>query len=251
MIRLDRVTKQYDDLKVVDSVSFEVSEGELLVLLGGSGSGKTTTMKMINRLVEPTSGTIEVDGKDNRSMEPHLLRREIGYVFQAIGLFPHLTVAENIGITLSLLGWGAEKIQARATDLLDAMALDEELRERYPHQLSGGQKQRVGVARALAARPKVVLFDEPFGALDPATRDQLQELVVRIKEKQGLTAIFVTHDVPEALRVADRIAVMHEGVLQQIGTTHEVVNEPATEHVAALFEAPRQHLRELSELMRG
>jgi len=246
-IALRHVTKVYGERAVVDDVSFEVAEGELLVLLGGSGSGKTTTMKMINRLVDPTSGEIEIAGEPHDAVPAHELRRRIGYVFQRIGLFPHMSVLENVGVTPRLLGWEPARIRDRARELLAAMALDpDEVGDRRPHELSGGQRQRVGVARALAVEPKVVLFDEPFGALDPGTRDALQDLVRGLKGR--FSGVFVTHDVPEALELGDRIAVLHEGQLRQIGTPAEVMRAPADPEVAAIFEAPERHAREMVAL---
>src|SRR5687767_1133285 len=212
MIELVDLEKRYGDTVAVDRVSLRVEKGELLVLLGGSGSGKTTTLKMINRLIEPTAGTVKLDGQDVAGLAAPELRRRIGYAFQAIGLFPHLSVAQNVGITPRLLGWEPAKIAARVDELLDRVDLPAaKYRERRPHELSGGQQQRVGVARALAAEPSVVLFDEPFGALDSVTRARLQEELVALRRALALTAIFVTHDIDEALLLADRIAVMRDG----------------------------------------
>src|SRR6185369_4896097 len=200
-------------------VSLSVAPGEVVVLLGGSGSGKTTTLKMANRLIEPTSGRIRIAGEDVTSIPPHTLRRRIGYVFQRLGLFPHLSVAENVGVTPALLGWDEARISARVDAVLELCELDpDEVRDRRPDELSGGQAQRVAVARALAAEPKVLLFDEPFGALDPITRDRLQRSFLRIKKSLGFAAIFVTHDVVEALLLGDRIGVMQDGRLLQVGT---------------------------------
>ncbi|WP_437504095.1 ABC transporter ATP-binding protein [Sorangium sp. So ce1099] len=241
MIELDKVTKRYADAVAVDAVSLRVDEGELLVLLGGSGSGKTTTLKMVNRLIEPTSGAIRIGGQDITGEPPHALRRRIGYVFQRLGLFPHLTVAENIGVTPSLLGWDAARIRARVDALLELCELDPAaVRDRRPAELSGGQQQRVGVARALAAEPRVMLLDEPFGALDPLTRDRLQQSFLSIRRRLGLTAIFVTHDMVEALLLGDRIAVMQGGRLAQVGTPRELMTAPADEYVAQLIGTPRR-----------
>jgi len=241
MIELRHLTKTYGDAVVVDDVSLEVAAGELLVLLGESGSGKTTTLKMINRLIEPSSGTVCLDGDDAGSVEPHQLRRRIGYVFQKIGLFPHMTGAENIAITPLLLGWDRDRIGARVDELLTTVELDAAtVRDRFPSELSGGQEQRVGVARALAAEPRVLLLDEPFGALDPLTRDKLQQSFARIRVAKGLTAIFVTHDMVEALMLADRIGVMRDGRLVQIGTPHELLAAPADNYVAQLMGTPRR-----------
>lgn len=241
MIELESVTKRYGDTTVVDCVSFRVEPGELLVLLGGSGSGKTTTCKMVNRLVEPSSGVIRVAGEDVTSVPAHLLRRRIGYVFQRLGLFPHLTVAENIGITPSLLGWDASRIRARVESLLALVELDPAvMMGRLPSELSGGQAQRVAVARALAAEPPVLLLDEPFGALDPLTRERLQVSFDRIRKKLGLTAIFVTHDMVEAMTLGDRIAIMKDGRLLQLGTVQELSACPADPYVLELVNAPRR-----------
>jgi len=250
VIELQDVTRRYGDTVAVDRVSLRVEEGELLVLLGGSGSGKTTTLKMVNRLIEPTSGRILVAGEDTAAARPHELRRRIGYVFQRVGLFPHLTVAENIAVTPSLLGWDGARIQARVDALLELCELDPAaVRGRFPHELSGGQAQRVGVARALAAEPPVMLLDEPFGALDPLTRDRLQRSFLRIRQKLGLTAVFVTHDMVEALLLGDRIAVMRDGRLVQVGTGRELFRAPADEHVAALMSAPRRQVQAVEALL--
>ncbi|WP_437926185.1 ABC transporter ATP-binding protein [Sorangium sp. So ce291] len=250
MIELDKVTKRYADAVAVDAVSLRVEEGELLVLLGGSGSGKTTTLKMVNRLIEPTSGAIRIGGQDITGEPPHALRRRIGYVFQRLGLFPHLTVAENIGVTLSLLGWDAARIRARVDALLELCELDPAaVRDRRPAELSGGQQQRVGVARALAAEPRVMLLDEPFGALDPLTRDRLQQSFLSIRRRLGLTAIFVTHDMVEALLLGDRIAVMQGGRLAQVGTPRELMTAPADEYVAQLIGTPRRQARLIDALL--
>jgi len=250
MIELQNVTKRYGETVAVDGVSLTVTEGELLVLLGDSGSGKTTTLKMINRLIDATSGVIRLDGEDIRDVPEHILRRRVGYVFQKVGLFPHMTVAENIAITPKLLGWEASTIQRRVNELLEMVELDPAvMRGRRPSELSGGQQQRVGVARALAATPKVMLLDEPFGALDPLTRDRLQHSFVRIRQENHLTAIFVTHDMVEALILGDRIAVMRAGRLVQIGTPHELMVDPANEYVRQLMGTPKRQAHLVDELM--
>ncbi len=248
------MTKRFGELEAVSSLSLTVEPGELLVLLDGSGSGKTTTLKMVNRLVDPSSGTILLDGEDTANIEPHALRRRIGYVFQRVGLFPHMSVAENIAVTPSLLGWDAERTRLRVDELLRLVELDtgteNDMRERPVTELSGGQQQRVGVARALAAKPKLMLLDEPFGALDPITRERLQQSFVRIRKELDLTAIFVTHDMLEALLMGDRIAVMHEGKLAQIGTPSELMQAPATEYVEQLMSTPKRQADAVERLLR-
>lgn len=241
MIELDRLVKRYGSDEAVSDLTLTVGAGEMLILLGGSGCGKTTTLKMINRLVEPTAGTVRLDGDDASAMPRHELRRRIGYVVQQGGLFPHMTVAGNVGVTPSLMGWSPARIRARTDELLELVELDPAaVRDRRPADLSGGQQQRVGVARALAARPAFMLFDEPFGALDPLTRGRLQESLQGIRREIGLTAIFVTHDVVEALMLGDRIAVMDAGRLTQVGTPAELMTRPATDYVRALMTAPRR-----------
>jgi osmoprotectant transport system ATP-binding protein len=252
MIRLTRVSKSFDGgiSYAVKDLSFQVDEGETLVLLGSSGCGKTTTLKMINRLVEPTEGVIEVDGKDVMDQEPVDLRRRIGYVFQGIGLFPHMTIEQNVGLVPSLLGWAAKRRWERVQELLDLVGLlPEDYGERFPDELSGGQQQRVGVARALAADPDHLLMDEPFGALDALTRETLQQELLTLKKQLKKTIIFVTHDIFEALLIADRIAILHEGNLEQIGTKKEILAVPATEFVRDLFAKPAKQLAEVKETL--
>ena len=250
MIELDRLSKRYGAHVAVAELSLTVAEGELLVLLGGSGSGKTTTLKMVNRLVEPTSGRVRIDGDDVTALPPHELRRRIGYAFQRVGLFPHMTVAENVAITPSLLGWDAARIARRVDELLELVELDPALvRGRRPDELSGGQQQRVGVARALAADPRLMLLDEPFGALDPLTRDRIQQSFRRIRARLGLTAIFVTHDMSEALLLGDRIAVMDAGRLLQVGTPRELLSSPADEVVRRMLETPRRQAAAVEALL--
>jgi osmoprotectant transport system ATP-binding protein len=252
MIEIRQLTKRYPGVVAVDDVSLSVEAGELLVLLGSSGSGKTTTLKMINRLIEPTSGTVLVDGRDTAAEEPHELRRRIGYVFQKIGLFPHMSVAENVAVTPSLLGWDEARIARRVDALLELVELDPaSMRDRRPGELSGGQQQRVGVARALAAEPRLMLLDEPFGALDPLTRDRLQQSFVGLRRRLGLTAIFVTHDMAEALLLGDRIAVMDEGRLVQVGTPRELVRAPASDYVEQLMSTPRRQAEVVDGLLEG
>ncbi len=221
-----------------------------MFLVGGSGCGKTTTLKMVNRLVEPTTGRVRVDGRDTCDLEPHALRRGIGYVFQQVGLFPHLSVARNVAITLSLLGAPQPEQDARADELLMLVGLPPaEYRDRMPHQLSGGQQQRVGIARALAARPGLMLLDEPFGALDPVTRDRLQQSFQDIRRELGFTSIFVSHDMVEALLLADRIAVMDGGRIIQVGTPRELLVHPDGPAVSALMETPRRHTAVVDALL--
>ena len=250
MIELQHLTKRYGNQVAVRDLSLTVDEGELLVLLGGSGSGKTTTLKMINRLIEPSAGSVLVDGRDVAELAPHDLRRRIGYAFQQVGLFPHMTVAENIEVTPALLGWTEDKLRRRVDELLALVELDpDETRDRRPDQLSGGQQQRVGVARALAAKPRLMLLDEPFGALDPLTRHRLQESFVRIRRELGLTAVFVTHDMVEALVLGDRIAVLQAGHLVQIGTPRTLMREPTNDYVRQLLDTPRRDARLVESLL--
>ena len=250
MIHLERLAKRYGDSTAVDEISLTVDDGELLVLLGGSGCGKTTTLKMINRLIEPTSGRVLLDGQDVANIDPHQLRRRIGYAFQQVGLFPHMTVAENIAVTPSLLDWDAARIRQRVDELLELVELDPEtMRSRQPSELSGGQQQRVGVARALAAGPTIMLLDEPFGALDPLTRTRLQESFTRIRTEIGLTAVFVSHDMVEALVLGDRIGVMNSGRLIQIGTPRELMRQPADEYVQQLMSTPRRQAQVVDVLL--
>jgi osmoprotectant transport system ATP-binding protein len=253
MIVLKQVSKTYDTGHVaVCNVSLQVPAGQMLVLVGGSGSGKTTTLKMINRLVEPTSGRIEVDGRDVLSVDPVQLRRGIGYVLQGSGLFPHMSVAENISVVPRLLNWCGERIEKRVDELLQLVHLPPaQFRSRMPQQLSGGQQQRVGFARALAAGPKVMLLDEPFGALDPVTRDELRHELQQIRRQLGLTAVMVTHDISEALLSADRIAVMNAGRLLQLGTPHELLSHPGDDFVAALMSSPKRQADQLEALVAG
>lgn len=251
MIELDGVSKYYAKASppAVDNLSLTVEADSLHVLLGESGSGKTTVLKMINRLVESSAGTIRLAGEDIQTLDPIELRRRIGYAFQGVGLFPHMSVAENIAIVPRLLDWQASAVSARVDELLDTMGLaPERYRERFPHELSGGQQQRVGVARALAARSRVLLMDEPFGALDPITRDELQAELRRLQQTLGLTVLLVTHDVNEALLLADRIAVMKDGVLLGHDTPDRLLGNPPHEYVQALMEMPKRQAATLARL---
>ncbi|GGW10868.1 ABC transporter ATP-binding protein [Streptomyces libani subsp. rufus] len=241
MIRFEQVTKRYPDgTTAVDDLSFEVSEGELVTLVGPSGCGKTTTMMMVNRLVEPTSGRILVGGEDVAAVDPVRLRRRIGYVIQQVGLFPHRTVLDNTATVPALLGWKRAKARARAAELLDLVGLNPKTYgPRYPQQLSGGQRQRVGVARALAADPPVLLMDEPFGAVDPVVREQLQDEFLRMQAAVRKTVLLVTHDIEEAVRLGDRIAVYGQGRIEQFDTPGTVLGSPATPYVAGFVGADR------------
>lgn len=254
MIVLENVSKSFDGGKhfSVERVSLHVPRGKLLALLGGSGCGKTTTLKMINRLIDPTSGRIVVNGRDVRQVDPVQLRRSIGYVFQGSGLFPHMTVADNIAIVPKLLRWPKDKIQSRVDELLQMVNLPTaQYRDRLPRQLSGGQQQRVGFARALAAGSQVMLLDEPFGALDPVTRDELRAEFLNLRHRLGLTAVMVTHDMIEALLSADLIAVMNAGRLLQLGTPQELMARPADAFVAALMASPKHQTEQLEALAGG
>lgn len=250
-IQLEEVSHRYGDGYALAGVSFEVAVGEVLVLVGGSGSGKTTALKTINRLIEPTGGTVRVDGQDVRAVPAHELRRKVGLVFQGAGLFPHMSVARNIGITPELLGWNPDRIRTRVRELLELVELDPELGERLPSELSGGQRQRVGVARALAARPTVMLLDEPFGALDPPTRGRLQGSFRRIRASEELTAVFVTHDLAEAVTLGDRVGVMNRGKLVQLGTARELFEAPADAYVESLVASAREQAGQLNAIIGG
>jgi osmoprotectant transport system ATP-binding protein len=237
MITLEQVSKSYDGVsKIINNLSFEVLEGEILMLLGSSGCGKSTILKMINRLIDPTEGRIYLDGQDIQQQDPIELRRSIGYVFQGIGLFPHLSIRENISIVPRLLDWPEERINNRYRELLELVQLSHEIHaDRFPDELSGGQQQRVAVARALAADPAYLLMDEPFGALDAITRNSLQQEFIDLKQHLNKTIIFVTHDIVEAVTLGDRIAILHEGRLEQIGTPEEIMKNSATDFVKELF----------------
>jgi len=233
MIHIEHLCKRFGDVTAVADVSFHVAEGQICVLLGPSGCGKTTTLKMINRLVEPTSGTVRINGRDTATLDSAALRRSIGYVIQQVGLFPNMTVEENIGVVPKLLGWDAAKRRRRAAELLDIVALEPaQFLKRYPRELSGGQQQRVGVARALAADPPVMLMDEPFGAIDPINRDAIQDEFLRIQRKVNKTVLFVSHDIDEAIKMADCVALFRAGRIEQFGTPDELLAQPATEFVA-------------------
>ncbi len=239
------VTKRFPNASedAVSHVSFRVQEGEFITILGTSGCGKTTLMKMVNRLHDPTSGIIKVFGENILEADAVQLRRKIGYVIQQIGLFPHMTVEKNIAVVPEILGWDKEKIHGRVTELLEMVNLEpESYRNRYPSQLSGGQQQRVGLARALAANPSIMLLDEPFGAIDAINRTKLQDELLAIHKKGGLTCLFVTHDVTEALKLGTRVLIMNQGEIQQFDTPEHVLKKPANDYVASLLKSVTEGL---------
>jgi osmoprotectant transport system ATP-binding protein len=237
-IELENISKKYNNQYAVHDLNLTVNGGELLILIGGSGSGKTTTLKMINRLVEPDRGKIIINGINTKKFDPVTLRRNIGYVIQQIGLFPHLNIRDNIGLIPKLEGWSTEKINRRVETLLKMVDLPPTIyMNRYPKELSGGQQQRVGLARAMTMDPRLLLMDEPFGALDPILRRQLHEEFIKIKNELQRTIIFVTHDINEAFKLGDRIAVMDEGKLQQLGTPEELITNPKNSLVSDLVDA--------------
>jgi osmoprotectant transport system ATP-binding protein len=250
VIAFDNVSKRYGAAApVLDGVSLQVREREFLAIVGPSGSGKTTLLRLVNRLIDPTGGTVRVEGDDVQSIDAVTLRRRIGYVFQGVGLFPHMTVAENISITPKLLGWDEARMAKRVDTLLDLVRLDRQKhRDRFPAQLSGGEGQRVGVARAIAAEPRIVLMDEPFGALDPLTRDALGEDYRRLHNELGLTSVMITHDMLEALLLAERIAVIRNGRIVAEGTPHTLMNGEQDDYVRDLMATPRRQAERLKKL---
>ena len=242
VVAFEHVTKRYPgaEAPAVDDLTLEVPAGEICVLVGPSGCGKTTSMKMVNRLIEPTAGRITIDGKDVMSLPATELRRRIGYVIQQVGLFPHLTIGANVGVVPNLLGWDRERIRQRTEELLALVGLEAAHRDRYPNELSGGERQRVGVARALAADPPVMLMDEPFGAVDPIRRERLQNEFLRLQQRVRKTIIFVTHDVDEAIKMGDRIAILQRGgILAQYDSPAAILANPASEFVERFVGADR------------
>ncbi|PHP26581.1 ABC transporter ATP-binding protein [Limimaricola cinnabarinus] len=247
MIRVSGLRKSFEGVTAVEGLDFEVAHGEVLALVGTSGCGKSTTLRMLNRLIEPDAGHIEIDGRDAREVSPDALRRGIGYVIQGVGLFPHWTVAQNIGTVPRLLRWDRARVRARVEELLELFGLEaSEYADKYPSELSGGQQQRVGVARAMAAEPAMLLMDEPFGALDPVTRGRLQDEFTAIRRRRGITAILVTHDMDEAFRLADRIAVMDAGQILQIDTPERLLRGPREGFVRQFVGLDDRALRILS-----
>ncbi|MGB3635524.1 MAG: betaine/proline/choline family ABC transporter ATP-binding protein [Rubrobacteraceae bacterium] len=234
MIHLENLSKTFPgtDEPAVKDLSMEIYKGEIVVLVGPSGCGKTTTMKMVNRIIEPSSGRIFLEGEDVTSVNPDNLRRRIGYVIQQIGLFPHMTIADNIATVPKMLGWDKQKTSDRIDELLDTVSINRSYRDRFPKELSGGQRQRIGVARAMAADPQVLLMDEPFGAIDPITRDRLQDEFLRLQEEIQKTIVFVTHDIDEAIKMGDRIAILQEqSVIAQYDTPENILTDPSSEFV--------------------
>lgn len=235
IIRFDHVSKEYEGHTVLQDFSLDVAKGEFITVIGSSGSGKTTMLKMINGLLTPTRGIIYVDDKDISKENQTLLRRNIGYVIQGIGLFPHMSVRKNIAYVPELLNKRDKLRTARAVErLIKVVGLEQEMLDRYPAELSGGQRQRVGIARSLAANPEILLMDEPFGAVDEITRKMLQTEIARIHQELGVTIIFITHDIKEALKLGTRVLVMNNGKIEQIGTPEEIKNHPATDFVKEL-----------------
>jgi osmoprotectant transport system ATP-binding protein len=253
LIDIDKVSKSFDGGRTfaVRDATLRMEAGAFIALVGTSGSGKTTTLKFINRLVEPDSGEVRIEGEPVGAVDAPTLRRRIGYVFQGIGLFPHMRVGENIGITPQLLGWAPAEIAARTEELLDLVGLPQTYASRFPDALSGGERQRAAVARAIAARPRIVLMDEPFGALDPVTRDAVGSAYRALHDRLGLTTIMVTHDVQEAVLLADRIVVMSKGRILAHDTPRVLMSAPPTPEVAALMAMPRRQAERIRALMDG
>ena len=240
MIKFEGIYKKYGSFRAVQDVNITIKAGEIVALIGPSGSGKTTTMKMINRLIEPSEGTIYIDGKDIRAENAVELRRQIGYVIQHVGLLPHMTIAENVAIVPRLRKWEKQVIDPRVDELLAMVGLDPKVyRDRYPNELSDGQQQRIGVIRALAANPPIILMDEPFSALDPLSREQLQDELLRLQQKLRKTIVFVTHDIDEAIKLADRMCIMQQGEIVQFDTPEQILRHPASDFVRNFLGAHR------------
>jgi len=235
MINVKHLSKNYGATKAVDDISFEIKQGEKFILLGTSGCGKTTTLKMLNRLIEPSAGEISIQDRKITAQQPEMLRRSIGYILQGNSLFPHYTVAENIAVVPRLLGWSRDRTDARVKELLEKLHLPREYANYYPAQLSGGQQQRVNIARGLAADPPIILMDEPFGALDPVTRTHIRKELVQLDEYEKKTIVMVTHDIDEAFEIGDRICLMDKGRIQQQGTAAELLFKPARDFVRSFF----------------
>lgn len=256
MLKIDKLTKKYKDTAVVEDISMQVEEGEICILIGTSGCGKTTLLKLINRLIEPSSGQVEIGGRNTQKMNPYELRRHIGYVIQEIGLFPNMTVEDNISVVPRLLGWSVEECTKRVDELLEVVFLptDEVFRRRYPFELSGGQKQRVGVARALAAKPDLLLMDEPFGAIDPINRTAVQDEFLRIQKNLNITVVFVSHDIDEAIKMGDKLAILAKGKLIQYDSPVKVLEQPTNSYVKQFVGSDRimkrLHLFTVAEAMK-
>ncbi|MDO1604503.1 ABC transporter ATP-binding protein [Lactobacillus sp. YT155] len=250
MIRFNDITKRYADNLALKNLNLTIESGELFVLVGPSGSGKTTLLKMINRLNDPSQGTVEIDGVDIRQMDIQKSRQNIGYVLQDSALFPNMTVAQNAAIQLEAQGWDLDKRTARVSELMKLVGLNPDIcLHKMPSELSGGEAQRIGIVRALCSSPDIVLMDEPFSALDPISKRQLQDLVLKLHKELGTTFVFVTHDMQEAIKIADRMAIIHNGQLQQVGTTREILANPENEFVKKFFEDDHEQAHFLGSVL--